>query len=129
MKQVILLIFFTFLLTNCDYKKRAWDPNNSGTSNIAQNTPAAAAQDQKILFSDVKPLFEKHCMFCHNVAPKIDWLDYQISKAYADSGKLYARIWTLRDDVAKAMPLGNAFGMTPEERQLIVKWIEDGGTQ
>ena len=84
----------------------------------------------KTVFDDIKPLFKKHCMLCHGFAePKINWLDHTTAKSYVDNKNLYEKIWELRNDPVKGMPLGNSMRMTTEEREKIVKWIEDGGLQ
>ena len=41
--------------------------------------------------------------------PKINWVDYAVAKPYVDNGKLYEKIWTLREDEEKGMPMGNGF--------------------
>ena len=94
----------------------------------------AQQEEPKVTFSEIQPLFQKHCAYCHVPGappqiPTIDWVDYAVAKSYVDSGVLYERMWTLKDDEEKGMPLGNGLDMTEEERQLIVNWIEDGGLQ
>ena len=136
---ILLLIVFGTLLS-CNGKKRPWSPQEEGPPGLSpagpQDTgarlPAEEAEpvleEISVVFADVQPLFEKHCMSCHAfIDPKINWLDQETAKLYIENGILYQRIWELRDDPAKGMPLGNAFGMTEEERKTIVKWIEGGG--
>ena len=130
-------------LINCGGKQRPWNTTDqvppiqlventtdqATTTQSAENTTDQAATPT-VLYSDIQPLFQKHCMICHRgIEPKINWLDYATAKSYADNGKLYERIWTLRKNQVKAMPLGNSFRMTLEERKQIVQWIEDGGPQ
>ena len=80
-------------------------------------------------FAEVQPLFATHCAMCHPATPP-DWQDYAAAKAYADNGRLYEKIWTLyQADDPLAMPLGNATGMTEEERQQIIDWINEGGAE
>ncbi len=91
-------------------------------------------EEPKVTFSEIQPLFQKHCAYCHvpgapPAIPTIDWTDYAVAKSYVDSGVLYERMWTLKDDEEKGMPLGNGLDMTEEERKQIVSWIQGGGLQ
>ncbi len=105
---------------------------NEGTpSDGTTGNGAPEDNTNKISFeTQIKPLFQKHCSLCHTaqMPPVVDWTDYSATKPYVDSGSLLERIWTLKDDPAKSMPLANAFQMTDEERELIKNWIESGAT-
>ena len=107
----------------------------AGTTGGPSGDPNAQQGGTKVTFDDIKPLFETHCIACHVEGasppqiPLIEWLDYNTAKSYADNGKLKERVWDLKDDPVKGMPMANATEMTEEERQQIVKWIEDGGLQ
>ena len=81
-------------------------------------------------FAEVQPLFATHCAMCHPATSPPDWQDYAAAKAYVDNGKLYEKIWILyQSNDPLAMPLGNTTGMTEDERQQIIRWIEDGGAE
>lgn len=150
----IILISISGLLLGCDGKQRPLDnsptetdvTNTESENTFTGNTQTTGAstggstgndeqQGIPVVFSDIKPLFETHCIACHVEAasppqiPLIEWLDYNTAKSYADNGKLKERVWDLRDDEIKGMPMANATEMTEEERKQIVKWIEDGGLQ
>ena len=86
-----------------------------------------------IRWSDIKPIFEKHCVICHqspqprldgSMLNKFDLKNYSVAKKYVDNGELFKRVWTLRDDPQKGMPFGG--GMEIEKRQKIKDWIEAG---
>lgn len=69
--------------------------------------------------ADVKPLIEKHCAQCHNANwPDKNWLDYETAKKNKD--KIKFRIQN------QTMPPGNVTNMTKAERDLIVKWVDQG---
>jgi len=131
MRPIILIVAFG--LAGCDFKKRDWSQSETPTQVTQQETtpkptPKPTPEITKTKFSDITPLFEKHCMICHGTnLPKIDFLNHKVAVRYIDNGKLYERIWTLKDDRLKSMPLGNSFKMTDAERKLIIKWIQDGG--
>ena len=145
MKKIILL-FYVLGVIGCGGKKRPWGevPKPGSTKKITEETgidqtsmnPDATTEEIEtaatpiILYSDIQTLFDKHCMICHRTGEsKINWVDYTTAKSYVDNGKLYERIWTLKEDQLKSMPLGNVFQMTIEERKQIVQWIEAGGPQ
>ena len=157
MKKIIYLsIIFTSvfgLLLGCNGEQRPLDSSPAGTTadgtanantttgpatgatGSTENPNAGQGGEPKVVFADIKPLFETHCIACHVEGasppqiPLIEWLDYNTAKSYADNGKLKERVWDLREDLVKGMPMANATEMTEEERQQIVKWIEDGGLQ
>ena len=138
--NTFLLYIVLGVLLSCNGKKRPLSEGQklNGSDNTLQtadnNSQKTESADKSptsmTLFSDVSPLLEKHCMWCHGpIPPQINWLDYEVAKGYVENGELYNRVWELKDDAMNGMPQGNAFGMTEEERQQIVKWIEDGGLQ
>ena len=109
-------------------------PNLSSptTSTSVVSTTSTNVVSQKTRFADVKPIFQQRCNLCHGPGkpqPTTDWLDYATSKSRVDNGELFNRIWTLKDDPVRGMPQANATQMTNEERELIKKWIEDGGLE
>lgn len=130
---LFLLILFGSLLS-CGGQQRSWSPQKEVPSvSSGGETPVAGSpvkRENLVVFADIQPLFQKHCAFCHlGGVPNINWVLYEVAKGYANDGRLYERIWTLRNDPGKGMPLANAFGMTEDERKRIVKWIEDGGLE
>ncbi len=108
-------------------------PSFSTTSTaVAGTTSTTVVQQNKTRFAEVKPILQQRCTLCHGpgkMQPTSDWLDYATSKSRVDNGEFLNRIWTLKDDPVKGMPMGNATQMTDKERSLIKKWIEDGGLE
>ena len=85
--------------------------------------------------TDIRPLFEKHCMECHvEGPPAIQWTVYDESMKYVKNGELLNRVWTLKDDELRGMPIGNMYKdeeeepMTEKERVLIKNWMESGAS-
>jgi len=127
MKKAIFLTIFASFFVHCEYQSREWQTVVSKPNTPQAPTPQPSTSiKQKVTFKDIKPLFQKHCMLCHGSTPAIDWTSFDVSKEYGLNGKLYERIWSLKDDPVQGMPLGNAFQMTIEERQKIIDWIKDG---
>ena len=107
---------------------------NNEAAKVGEGDGVNTVDQQQITFSEVQPLLQKHCVYCHvpgapPTIPTIDWGDYATTKPYVDNGILYERMWTLREDEEKGMPLGNGFDMTEEERKKIVSWIQGGGLE
>ena len=96
-----------------------------------------------VSFSEVQPIFAKHCAWCHSASTTPpDWQNYNAAKTFLDSEKevngeiqsgatiLKNRIWTFFDKGGGIpMPFVDRFGITPQDRKLIVKWIEGGGAE
>lgn len=92
-------------------------PSNKSTNN------------KKVNFTEVAPLFEKHCTSCHSSNPTDDV--YKV----APNGVVFDRpenIRAMADKImtravhTQSMPQGNKTGMTNEERELIGDWIRQG---
>ena len=100
------------------------ESTTQGNHHPAGETNVETDFSTKVSFDEIRPLFEKHCMACHGVIdPKINWLDLETAREYVQNGKLYHRIWELKDDMSKGMPLGGG-AISLEEREQIVEWIE-----
>jgi uncharacterized membrane protein len=69
--------------------------------------------------ADIKPIFKKRCSVCHNAywADK-NWLDYNIVKKNKELIRFRVNNET--------MPPNNTTLMTKNERDLIIKWIDQG---
>lgn len=95
----------------------------------ASKSKVAAENGAPVTFAQVQPIIAKHCSGCHaskptnpafSEAPLGLVLDtYDHVKAAAPKIKQQA----VETDT---MPLGNLTGITPEERAMLGKWIEDG---
>ena len=73
-------------------------------------------------YEEVKPIFQKHCTQCHNTNwPDKDWTNYDI--IFKNKDKIKLRLSN------NTMPPGNFTKMTKEERNLLIKWIDDGANR
>ena len=97
----------------------------TATQDLAHSNKPPQEEIRKISFDDeIKPLFQARCTACHGAMdPKINWLDEPTAIEYVKNGELYNRVWKLKKDPDKGMPQRNATGMTEEEREIIVEWI------
>jgi len=69
--------------------------------------------------TDIKPIFEKRCAQCHNANWSAkNWMDYDT--AYANRNMIKLRVGN------QTMPPGNQTSMTKEERDKVIKWVNQG---
>jgi uncharacterized membrane protein len=83
---------------------------------------ASAAPVAPVSFAQVQVLVDKHCLSCHNA-------QVQMKNVRLDSPeqlKQHAQNVYQQVAVTKQMPMGNATGMTEEERAMIGRWFVAG---
>jgi len=74
-----------------------------------------------LTFSDVQPIFVSRCYACHTeqIQPGKDWTIYENAHKYAGTIKFKLK--------NKEMPpYNNVTGLTDEEREKIIIWIDQG---
>ena len=88
-----------------------------GAKSVAKNEPSQAAT-----FVQVKSVIEQHCLSCHGA-------QVQMKNVRLDTPaniKLNAQNVYQQVSVTQQMPMNNATGITPEERQLVASWYLAG---
>lgn len=97
------------------------------TKNGEKNTSEGQNDSKKyVTFEDVKPIFGKFCMECHfetNKASKINWLNFEKAKAFAENGLLQREVVKTK---RMPMPSKSSKDFTAKERTLIAEWIRSG---
>ena len=69
--------------------------------------------------TDIKPIFETKCIQCHSPSwVDKNWMDYGI--AFKNKDKIKIRVQN------ETMPPGNITELTKNERELIIKWVDQG---
>ena len=93
--------------------------------------PASAAAGGQVSFADVRVIVARRCAGCHSSAPTTPGIPVAPLGMLLDTpDEIRAnapRILAVAVD-AQTMPLGNLTGMTPEERELVGRWIRTGAT-
>jgi uncharacterized membrane protein len=82
----------------------------------------SAVPVQPVSFAQVRSLVSQHCLSCHNA-------QVQMKNVRLDSPeqiKLHAQNVYQQVAVTKQMPMGNATGLTEEERAMIGRWFVAG---
>jgi len=83
---------------------------------------AKIEQSQAATFVQVKSVIDQHCLSCHGA-------QVQMKNVRLDTGesiKLHAQNVYQQVSVTQQMPMNNATGITPEERQLVASWYLAG---
>jgi uncharacterized membrane protein len=83
---------------------------------------AAGATAQNVSFDQVKGVVAQRCAMCHSAAMASKGISFDSP----DSIKRHAQQMYQQAVVTKQMPLNNATQITPDERNLIKRWYEEG---
>ena len=90
--------------------------------------PPAGASDG-VSFTDVRVVVARRCAACHSATPTMAGFAAAPAGVLLDTPDqihlLAPRIQAVAV-AAQTMPLGNVTGMTPEERELLGRWIREG---
>ena len=87
-------------------------------SPLAIITPPKDADDVQIKYKHIKPILKERCALCHGPSARNNWLDEKQARSAADKIKTMVEL--------KVMPPGNSTKMTEAERELIIKWVNQG---
>src|SRR5271165_3777241 len=119
-------------VTGCLVGAAASAQSVPGATTDGAATISTSANQAPTYLRDIQPIFMGSCSRCHNQQSRFiyDWLDYRT--AYADRWEIKRRIWDSWKGTyyKEAMPVANSpesLALTDEERQTIVKWVDDGG--
>ena len=88
-----------------------------GAKSVAKNE-----QSQAATFVQVKSVIDQHCLSCHGAQVQMK----NVRLDTAESIKLNAQNVYQQVSVTQQMPMNNATGMKPEERQLVASWYLAG---
>ena len=88
-----------------------------GAKSVAKNE-----QSQAATFAQVKSVIDQHCLSCHGAQVQMKNIRLDTSQSI----KLNAQNVYQQVSVTQQMPMNNATGITPEERQLVASWYLAG---
>jgi uncharacterized membrane protein len=88
----------------------------------ANSAAAVGATAQNVSFDQVKGVVAQRCSMCHSAAMASKGISFDSP----DSIKRHAQQMYQQAVVLKLMPLNNATQITPDERNLIKRWYEEG---
>lgn len=79
-------------------------------------------------FAVVRTIVEERCVACHARSPTHGGFTVPpLGVVLETPGQIRAHAATIGDVVARGtMPFGNVTGMTPEEREVVVRWVREG---
>lgn len=102
---------------------------------IATGPPTADelnAPGEPVAFTEVYTVVQERCQTCHSASPTDDdWASPPNGVAFDTPEQLVAKADQImqRAVITKTMPQNNKTGMTPEERDLLRRWIVQGMPQ
>ncbi len=86
---------------------------------------------EHIPFALVRTILDQRCLSCHSATPTDDVFRIAPKGIMFDSDKKIQSLASLiktQTVTTIAMPLGNKTGITPEERIILGRWIEEGAS-
>jgi uncharacterized membrane protein len=92
-----------------------WGASSSGAK-------AGDAQAKPVAFSQVKSVIDQRCLMCHG--EQVQMKNVRLDSVAAI--QLHAQNVYQQVSVTKQMPMNNATGITPEERELVAAWYLAG---
>lgn len=140
LSAILIPSILPFILVGCD----------RGAPSVAAKAPAAVRVDDASLHSvttaapisfnrDIRPILSANCIFCHGPDPEHRGADLRLdlfSAATADLGghaaivpgdRLKSEVWHRINDADDPMPpVKSHKSLTPEETELIGRWIDQG---
>jgi uncharacterized membrane protein len=123
------------LMITIERKQTAWwafAPAAAGLATVVfvtMPTPRPAPSGPPVTFAEANDILARRCRTCHSATPTDDVFHSPPSGVTFDSPasiQAYAPRILLRAVVAQTMPLGNKTEMTPEERETLGRWIDQG---
>ncbi len=88
-------------------------------------TPSASvatAPEQPVTWAQAQAVIGKHCLSCHGPQVQMKGLRFDHSDGVSRNAQnIYQQVVVLQQ-----MPMGNASGMTAEERALLGRWFKAG---
>jgi uncharacterized membrane protein len=91
--------------------------------------PASIETGKAVSFTEVAAIVDQRCHACHSMKPTFEGVTEAPKGVTFDRPEeIVAKAEAIRQQVviAKAMPLGNATGMTEEERAAVASWLAAG---
>jgi len=90
---------------------------------------AGEADGGAVAFAEVRPIIEARCVSCHAESPASEMFrapPMGVVLETPEQIRAQAPAIEAQTVATQAMPLGNLTGMTPEERELLGRWIRAG---
>lgn len=100
-----------------------------GVVAITWPTPPPVDTSPPVAFAEANDIITRRCRRCHSQTPTDEvWRSPPVGVTFDTPQSIiaYAPRIRLRAVEAQTMPLGNATGMTPEEREILRRWIDQG---
>lgn len=117
-------------------RSRAWTlaPVAAATAALLHMTaatpsPPATSGGTRVPFSEVRAIIHQRCVACHSTVPSDRTFGAAPAGVSLDTPESIQRLADrikARVVTSQTMPLGNKTGLTPEERGLVGRWVDQG---
>ncbi len=100
-----------------------------GVAFVTAPKPAGESCDSTVSFTEIYAIFNRRCLSCHSSQPTDDVYTAPPNGVVYDTPQDIAKLTDKimqRVVITKTMPQNNKTGVTPEERERIRCWIEQG---
>lgn len=100
-----------------------------GVAFVTAPKPAGGSCDSMVSFTEIYAIFNRRCLSCHSSQPTDDVYTAPPNGVVYDTPQDIAKLTDKimqRVVITKTMPQNNKTGVTPEERERIRCWIEQG---
>jgi uncharacterized membrane protein len=104
-------------------------PDDGESQTATTGTETATQPAEAVPFDRVATIIEQRCVTCHSLTPTDDTFTAPPAGITFDTPEqIRTRAAQIEEQAVRtrAMPLGNATGMTDEERELLGRWIDQG---
>ena len=98
---------------------------------ISNSTDKGSVGTEHIPFALVRTIFDQRCVSCHSAKTTDDVFKTAPKGVMFDNDKwiqAFAPVIKIQVVTTNAMPLGNKTGITPEERIILGRWIDEGAS-
>ena len=101
----------------------ALSPSSSpSNASAATGAPSASATQPSVTWPEMKALLDQRCVSCHGPQVQLKNLRFDQPEVVKSNAQIiYQQVVVLQQ-----MPMSNATGITPEERELVGRWFKAG---
>ncbi len=125
----IAVLVLAWVIRPDDGDTQAARPTTTAATTGTTTGTTTAAPPDTVPFARVATIIEQRCATCHSMNPTDEsFTSPPLGITFDTPEEIRARAEAIEEQAVRtrAMPLGNATGMTEQERELLGRWIEQG---
>jgi uncharacterized membrane protein len=95
---------------------------------LVQARGASGSASTPVAFAEARGIIERRCVFCHAAKPQDERFPAPpLGLMLTTPEQMISRVEKMRLQLStNVMPLANKTNMTPEERAILIRWIDEG---